>query len=79
VKLETAAHRRARRGASQELFESEERQRRVIRQYAAAVRRLEKRERIVSINGNRPSDEVASEVLEVIRSDLRKIARVGLR
>jgi len=79
VKLETAARRRSGRGASQELFESEERQRRVIRQYAAAIRRLEKRERIVSVNGNRPVDEVAAQVLEIIRSDLRKIARVGVR
>ncbi len=79
VKLETAARRRAGRGGSQELFESDERQRRVIRQYAAAIRRLEKRERILPIDGDRSADEVASEVLEAIRSDLRKIARVGLR
>jgi dTMP kinase len=79
VKLETAAQRRAGRGTSQELFESEERQRKVIRQYATAIRRREKRERIVAVDGNRPADEVASGVLEVIRSDVRKIARVGLR
>jgi dTMP kinase len=79
VGLETAARRRAARGDSEELFETDERQRRVNRQYAVAVRRREKRERILRIDGNRPLEAVANDVLEAIRADLRKPAKVALR
>src|SRR6266852_3931005 len=57
VKLETAARRRAGRGGREEIFESADRQRRVSRQYGIAIRRLEKRERIVRIAGDRPPEE----------------------
>jgi dTMP kinase len=79
VKPETASNRRAGRGGLPEIFEGDDRQRRVSRQYATAIRRLEKRERIVRIAGDRPPEEVAAEVLKAIRKNLPKIARVALR
>jgi dTMP kinase len=79
VKTETAARRRASRGASRELFETDERQRKVRRQYAVAIRRREKRDRILQIDGNRPVKDVAAEVQEAVLSELRKVAGVALR
>jgi dTMP kinase len=79
VQPETAAHRRAGRGGLPEIFEGADRQRRVSRQYAVAIRRLQKRERIVRIAGDRPPEEVAADVLNAIRKNLPKAARVALR
>jgi len=79
VGLETAARRRAARGGHEEIFEGADRQRRVSRQYDLAIRRLQKRERIVRIAGDRPPEEVAGEVLKAIRKSLPRVARVALR
>ncbi len=79
VGLGTAARRRAARGASEELFETDERQRRASRQYSIAIRRREKRERILRIDGNRPPEAVVADVLGAIRGELGKLARVALR
>lgn len=78
VGLETAARRRATRGGHEEIFEGADRQRRVSRQYDLAIRRLQKRERIVRIAGDRPPEEVAGEVLKAIRKSLPRVARVAL-
>ena len=79
VKIETAARRRASRGTTRELFETDERQRKVSRQYAVAIRRREKREHIVQIDGNRPVKEVAADVQGAVLSELRKVAGAALR
>ena len=72
VKPRTASQRRRARGASRELFETDERQRRVSRQYAAAIARRKRRERILTIDGGRPADEVAARAQEEIRCILQR-------
>jgi len=67
VKPADASRRRAARGSARELFESEERQRQVSRQYRAAIARLAKRERILVLDGGRPVDQVAAEAQKAIR------------
>src|SRR5690606_25384198 len=66
VDLDVATRRRAQRGGDAELFEVDDRQRRIARQYTAAIRRRAGHERIVRIDGNRPADEVTREALEAI-------------
>ena len=73
VTPETAAHRRAGRGGPEELFESDDRQRLVSRQYDSAINSLLNRERIVRFNGDRPEEEVASEVLKAIREEVGRV------
>ena len=67
VKLAAASRRRAARGGSRELFETNERQRQVSRQYRAAIGRRAKRDRILVLDGGRPVGEVAAEAQEAIR------------
>lgn len=67
VKPAAASRRRAARGGSRELFESEERQRRVSQQYRAAIARRGKRERILVLDGGRSVDEVAADAQKAIR------------
>lgn len=67
VKVSTASQRRLARGAPRDLFETDERQREVSRQYAAAISRRRKRERIVTLDGERSIDQVAEEAQEAIR------------
>jgi len=67
VKLAAASRRRAARGGSRELFESDVRQRQVSRQYRAAIARLAKRDRILVLDGGRPVDQVAVEAQKAIR------------
>ncbi|MCE9671401.1 dTMP kinase [Myxococcus stipitatus] len=58
VAPEVAARRRAVRGGARELFEADEAQRRIAKQYLAAIRRREKRERIVHIDGEQGIEAV---------------------
>jgi len=67
VKPADASCRRAARGSTRELFEGDERQRRVSRQYRAAIARLAKRERILVLDGGKPVDQVAAEAQKAIR------------
>jgi dTMP kinase len=71
--VKAAARRRASRGGAPELFESEERQRRVTRQYALAIARRARRERIVQVNGDRSRAEVGASVWEAMRSVLPQL------
>ncbi len=67
VKLAAAWRRRSARGRSRELFESDERQRQVRRQYQAAIGRRAKRDRILVLDGGQPVDQVAAEAQKAIR------------
>jgi dTMP kinase len=68
VKPEVAARRRAARGAPAELFEADEAQRRIAKQYLAAIRRRAKRERIVHLDGEQSVEAVTAAALEEIRA-----------
>ncbi|MBU8897461.1 dTMP kinase [Corallococcus sp. H22C18031201] len=70
VAPEVAARRRALRGGPAELFEADEAQRRIARQYLAAIRRRQKRERIVRIDGELSVEAVTEASLAEIRKVL---------
>ncbi|MBJ6762856.1 dTMP kinase [Myxococcaceae bacterium JPH2] len=70
VAPEVAARRRASRGGPAELFEADEAQRRIARQYLAAIRRRQKRERIVRIDGELSVEAVTEASLVEIRKVL---------
>jgi len=61
-----AARRRATRGGPAELFEAEELQRRIARQYLAAIRRRSLRERIERLDGNQQPEEVTQAALKAL-------------
>jgi len=67
VAPEVAARRRAARGGAAELFEADEAQRRIARQYVAAIRRRAKKERIVHIDGEQGIEAVTAASLAEIR------------
>ena len=54
IDVDVAAQRRVRRGGDAELYEDELQQRRIARQYLAAIERREGNERIIRVNGARP-------------------------
>ncbi|MFP2933530.1 dTMP kinase, partial [Pyxidicoccus sp. 3LG] len=62
-----AARRRAARGGPAELFEADEAQRRIAKQYVAAIRLREKRERIVHIDGEQGIEAVTEASMKEIR------------
>lgn len=64
---EVAARRRARAGRSEELFDQIETQRRVAAGYRAVAEELAGVERIERVDGDRPEEEVAREVLRLAR------------
>lgn len=68
VKPEVAARRRAARGGPAELFEADEAQRKIARQYAAATRRRAKQERIVHLDGEQSVESVTDAALEEVRA-----------
>jgi dTMP kinase len=68
VKPEVAARRRAVRGGPAELFEADEAQRRIARQYLAAIRRRTRHERIVHIDGEQSVEAVTAASLAQIRA-----------
>ena len=67
----TAARRRASRGGEAELFEADERQARIARQYLEAIRRRPRGERIVRIDGAQPVQAVTHAALGEIHALLR--------
>lgn len=67
VKVDVASRRRAARGGEPELFEADERQRRIARQYMAAIRRRTPKERIVRIDGGQGVEAVTEESVRVLR------------
>jgi dTMP kinase len=78
VDVRTAGGRRAARGEEEELFEADERQARIARQYLAAMRRRAGKERIVRLDGTASVDEVTRAALEVISGTLG-LGRAGRR
>lgn len=66
VDVKVASGRRGARGSDPELFEQDERQRKVARQYQSAIRRRTTRERIVRLDGSAPVEEVTAAALEAI-------------
>jgi dTMP kinase len=80
VSIEVAARRRAARGGAEELFDAEEKQRRISRQYEAAIRLRGKREHVVRIDGDQPVEAVTAECLAQVRKLLgRKPTRAAVR
>jgi dTMP kinase len=80
VSIEVAARRRAARGGPEELFDAVEKQRRISRQYEAAIRLRGKREHVVRIDGDQPVEAVTADCLAHVRKLLgRKPARAAVR
>jgi dTMP kinase len=80
VAPEVAARRRAVRGEAAELFEADEAQRRIARQYLAAIRRRGGRERVVRIDGSQSVEAVTAAALAEVRKLLgRKVSRRAVR
>ncbi|MBZ4421500.1 dTMP kinase [Myxococcus sp. RHSTA-1-4] len=67
VAPEVAARRRAVRGGAPELFEADEAQRRIAKQYMAAIKLRAKRERIVHIDGEQGIEAVTDASMREIR------------
>jgi dTMP kinase len=68
VDVATAAKRRAARGGAPELFEVDALQRKIAQQYQVAIRRQQRKERIVKIDGTLPLEQVTREALAVLTS-----------
>ena len=79
VPAKVAADRRRARGADAELFEADERQAKIARQYLAAIRRRSGKERIVRLDGSKPVEAVTQDALEVLRRTLGLGGRRGGR
>ncbi|HEX8823990.1 MAG TPA: dTMP kinase [Archangium sp.] len=80
VPIEVAARRRAARGGPEELFDAEEKQRRISKQYEAAIRLRGKREHVVRIDGDQSVDAVTAACLVQVRKLLgRKPGRAAVR
>ena len=67
VAPEVAARRRAARGGAPELFEADEAQRRIAKQYVAAIKLRSKRERIVHIDGEQGIEAVTDASMKELR------------
>lgn len=72
VSPEVAARRRAARGGARELFEEDALQRKIARQYEAAIRRREGQEKIVRVDGEQPPEAVTAAALAEIRALLSR-------
>jgi dTMP kinase len=80
VSIEVAARRRAARGGPEELFDAEEKQRRISKQYEAAIRLRGKREHVVRIDGDQTVESVTADCLVQVRKLLgRKPGRAAVR
>ncbi|WNG57263.1 dTMP kinase [Archangium gephyra] len=80
VSIEVAARRRAARGGPEELFDAEEKQRRISKQYEAAIRLRGKREHVVRIDGDQPVEAVTAACLARVHKLLgRKPTRAAVR
>ncbi|HEX5751589.1 MAG TPA: dTMP kinase [Archangium sp.] len=80
VSIEVAARRRAARGGPEELFDAEEKQRRISKQYEAAIKLRGKREHVVRIDGDQTVEAVTADCLAQVRKLLgRKPTRAAVR
>lgn len=79
VSLDVAAQRRAARGGPEELFDAAEKQRRISRQYAAAIRLRGKREHVVRIDGDASREAVTQACLTHVRRLLARTQRAAVR
>ena len=70
VSAEVAARRRASRGGLAELYEDDEKQKRIAEEYLSAIKRRAPRERIVRLDGSLPQEEVTRLALGAIRKTL---------
>jgi dTMP kinase len=77
VAPEVAAQRRAARGGAAELFDADEAQRRVARQYGAAIRRRGAREHVELIDGSQSVEAVTEAALAQVRKVLARGAGRG--
>jgi dTMP kinase len=75
VDVSVASQRRARRGGAPELFEDDEQQERISRQYDAAIRKRIKTEKIVRIDGAQPVEQITAQALKALRPLLKKAER----
>lgn len=66
-----AARRRAARGGEAELYEQEQTQQRVARQYLRAIRKRSRSDRVVRIDGEASVEEVTAAALAAVRARLR--------
>lgn len=81
VDPKVAGERRAARGAAAELFEDDEQQRQIARDYEThiRVRTRSRNEKIVRINGGQSPEKVTEAALRSIRPVLKKAERATLR
>jgi dTMP kinase len=70
VSIEVAARRRAARGGPEELFDAEEKQRRISQQYEAAIALRGEREHVVRIDGDASVEAVTAACLARVREVL---------
>ncbi|HZA49850.1 MAG TPA: dTMP kinase, partial [Myxococcaceae bacterium] len=71
IDVATAARRRAARGGEAELFDADERQGRIARQYLEAIRRRPRGQRIVRLDGTQSVEAVTRAALAEIHALLR--------
>jgi len=72
VSIEVAARRRAARGGPEELFDAEEKQRRISRQYEAAIALRGTREHVVRIEGDASVEAVTASCVAHVRELLAR-------
>ncbi|EPX57509.1 Thymidylate kinase [Cystobacter fuscus DSM 2262] len=72
VSIEVAARRRAARGGPEELFDAEEKQRRISQQYEAAIALRGAREHVVRIDGDASVEAVTAACLARVRELLAR-------
>ena len=79
IDVATAARRRAARGGEAELFDADERQARIARQYLEAIRRRPRGQRIVRLDGTQSVEAVTRAALAEIHALLRPAASPAAR
>jgi dTMP kinase len=75
VDARTAARRRHGRGGTDELFDADEVQRAVARAYGRVVRKHAHAQRVMRVDGRATPDEVAREILSMVRTVLARRGR----
>jgi dTMP kinase len=75
VDARTAARRRRGRGGTDELFDADEVQRAVARAYGRVVRKHARAQRVMRVDGRATPDEVAREILSMVRTVLPRRGR----
>lgn len=72
VDATVAAQRRAARGGNPELFESDDQQARIAKEYETAIKSRGKGEKIVRIDGGQTPEAITEEALRALRPIIRK-------